>query len=69
MRVGPRSRGKARVEVEFKGERAGREGSEGDGAFYRRQKRRSAKRERCPKTGVGAPLNSKRQRTWTQITF
>ena len=36
MRVGPRSRGKARAEVEFKGERASREGSEGDGAFYRR---------------------------------
>ena len=34
--MGPYSRGKARVEVEFKGERAGREGSEGDGAFYRR---------------------------------
>jgi hypothetical protein len=36
MRVGPYSRGKARVEVEFKGERAGREGSEGNRAFYRR---------------------------------
>ena len=36
MRVGPYSRGKARAEVEFKGERAGREGSKGDGAFYRR---------------------------------
>jgi len=43
MRVGPYSRGKARVKVKFKGERAGREGSEGNGAFYRRQKRWSAK--------------------------
>ena len=34
--MGPYSRGKARAEVEFKGERASREGSKGDGAFYRR---------------------------------
>jgi len=45
MRVGPCSRGKTRAEVEFKGERASKEGSKGDGAFYRRQKRRSTKRE------------------------
>ena len=45
MRVGPCSRGKARAEVEFKRERAGREGSKSNGAFYRRQKRRSAKQE------------------------
>ena len=31
--------------MEFKGERAGKEGSEGDRAFYRRQKQRLAKRE------------------------
>jgi len=45
IKVGPCSRGKARAEVKFKGERASREGSEGDRAFYRRQKRQSAKRE------------------------
>jgi hypothetical protein len=55
MRVGPCSRGKARVEVEFKGERAGREGSKGDGAFYRRQKRRSAKRESDARKRVLGP--------------
>ena len=57
MRVGSCSRGKARAEVEFKGERAGtcREGSEGDGAFHRRQKRRSAKRESDARKRVSGP--------------
>jgi hypothetical protein len=53
--VGPYSRGKARAEVEFKGERAGKEGSKGDGAFYRRQKRRSAKRESDARKRVSGP--------------
>jgi len=35
-RVGPYSRGIMKAEVEFKGGRAGREGSKGDKAFYRR---------------------------------
>ena len=55
IRVGPYSRGKARAEVEFKGERAGREGSEGDRAFYRRQKRRPAKRESDARKRVSGP--------------
>jgi hypothetical protein len=36
LRVGPYSRGMVKAEVEFKRERAGREGSKGDKAFYRR---------------------------------
>jgi hypothetical protein len=35
-RVGPYSRGIMKAEVEFERERAGREGSKGDKAFYRR---------------------------------
>ena len=35
-RVGPYSRGIIKVEVEFKRERASREGSKGNKAFYRR---------------------------------
>ena len=34
--MGPYSRGMAKAEVEFKRERAGREGSKGNKAFYRR---------------------------------
>ena len=36
VRVGPYSRGIIKAEVEFKRERAGREGSKGNKAFYRR---------------------------------
>jgi len=36
LRVGPYSRGIIKVEVEFERERAGREGSKGDKAFFRR---------------------------------
>ena len=53
--MGPYSRGKARAEVEFKGERPGREGSKGDRAFYRRQKRRSDKRESDARKRVSGP--------------
>ena len=35
-RVGPYSRGIMKAEVEFEREGAGREGSQGDKAFYRR---------------------------------
>jgi len=45
IRVGPYSRGIVKAEVEFNSERAGREGSKGNKAFYRRQRRRSIKRE------------------------
>ena len=55
MRVGPYSRDKARVKVEFKGERAGRKGSKGDRAFYRRQKRQSVKRESDARKQVSGP--------------
>jgi len=44
-RVGPYSRGMVKAEVEFKRERASKEGSKGNKAFYRRQKRQSTKRE------------------------
>jgi len=36
LRVGPYSRGIVKVEVEFKRERASREGSKGNKAIYRR---------------------------------
>ena len=45
LRVGPYSRGMVKAEVEFKRERAGREGSKGNKAIYRYQKRQSTKRE------------------------
>jgi len=35
-RVGPYSRGMVKVKVEFKRERASKEGSKGDKVFYRR---------------------------------
>jgi len=45
LRVGPYSRGMVKIEVEFKRERASKEGSKGDKAFYRHQKRQSTKQE------------------------
>jgi len=54
-RVGPYSRGMVKAEVEFESERAGREGSKGNKAFYRRQKRRSIKRESDTRKRVSGP--------------
>jgi hypothetical protein len=53
--VGPYSRGMMKAEVEFERERAGREGSKGDRAFYRRQKQRSTKREIDTRKRVSGP--------------
>ena len=55
LRVVPYSRGIVKAEVEFKRERAGREGSKGNKAFYRHQKRRSTKRESDARKRVSGP--------------
>jgi hypothetical protein len=45
--------------VEFKGERASKEGSKGDTAFYRRQKRQSLSERAMPENGCRGPAKLK----------